>query len=214
MIGNFQTSKSFNIREREYRCLQPVIKIACKPITTMGGVSSVLKTERNNICVANVNDQSARKYKEKFSTETEDQGSLYPVLKSSNTKYCFFASSHCSVQVLVSKPECRDFLKFNRSTDLNFNMNKRQGTLFNFSVKKSRIEAVCDATNNDSSTSSLQSDLQDVQKEGETTSTQKKKSAFTCKHTDSYLKFGFIQCPDTGQLPRPQCVILCYCSGK
>ena len=31
-------------------------KIACKPITTMGGVSSVLKTERNNICVANVSD--------------------------------------------------------------------------------------------------------------------------------------------------------------
>jgi len=66
MIGNFQTSISFNIREREYRCLWPVIKIACKPITTMGGVSSVLKTERNNICVANVSDQSARKYEENF----------------------------------------------------------------------------------------------------------------------------------------------------
>ena len=39
----------------------------------MGGVSSVLKTERNDICVANVSDQSARKYKEKFSTEIEDQ---------------------------------------------------------------------------------------------------------------------------------------------
>jgi hypothetical protein len=32
MIGNFQTSKSFKIREREYRCLWPIIKIACKPI--------------------------------------------------------------------------------------------------------------------------------------------------------------------------------------
>jgi len=42
-------------------------------------------------------------------------------------------------------------------------MNKRQGTLFNFGVKKSRIEGVCDAINNYSSTSSLQSDLQDVQ---------------------------------------------------
>ena len=63
----------------------------------MGGISSVLKTERNNICVANVSDQSARKNKEKFSTEIEDQRSLYPVLKSSNTEYCFFASSHCSV---------------------------------------------------------------------------------------------------------------------
>ena len=38
-----------------------------------------------NIYVANVSDQSARKYKEKFSTEIEDQGSLYLVLKSSNT---------------------------------------------------------------------------------------------------------------------------------
>jgi len=80
-------------------------------------------------------------------------------------------------------------------------MNKRQGTLFNFGVKKSCIEGVCDATNNDSSTSSLQSHLQDVQKEGKTTSTQKKKSAFTLTYMDSYLKFGFIQCPDTDQLP-------------
>jgi len=76
----------------------------------MGGVSSVLKAERNNVCVANVSDQSARKYKENFSTEIEAQGSLYPVLKSSNTEYCSFASSHCNVYVLVSKPECRDFL--------------------------------------------------------------------------------------------------------
>ena len=79
-------SKFFNMWEREYRCLWPVVKIACKPITTMGGVSSVLKTEWNNVCVANVSDQSARKYKEEFSTETEDQGSLYPVLRSSNTE--------------------------------------------------------------------------------------------------------------------------------
>ena len=77
--------------------------------------------------------------------------------------------------MLVLKPECRDFFKFNSPTDLNFNMNKRQGTLFNSGVKKSRIEGVYDVTN-DSSTSSLQSVLQ---KEGKTTSTQKKKSAFT-----------------------------------
>jgi hypothetical protein len=63
------------------------------------------------------------------------------------------------------------------------------------------MEGVCDATNIDSSTSSLQSDLQDVQKEGKTNSTQKKMSAFTRKYMDSYLKFGFIQCPDTEQLP-------------
>ena len=84
--GIFQTSKSFNIREREYRRLWPVIKFAYKPVTTMGDVSSVLRTERNNICVANVSDQSGRKYKEKFSTEIEGQGSLYPVLIHSNTE--------------------------------------------------------------------------------------------------------------------------------
>jgi hypothetical protein len=50
-------------------------------------------------------------------------------------------------------------------------MNKRQGTLFNFGVKKSLIEGVCDTTNKVSSTSSLQSDLQDVQNERNTTST-------------------------------------------
>ena len=61
-MGNFQTSKSFNIRERQYRCLWLVIKIAGKPITTMGGISCVLRTEWNNICVANVSDQSARIY--------------------------------------------------------------------------------------------------------------------------------------------------------
>ena len=89
----------------------------------------------------------------------------------------------------------------------------RQGTLFDFGVKKSHIEGVCDATNNDSSTSSLQSDLQNVQK-GKTTSTQKKKSAFTRKYMDSYLKFGFTQCPDTDQLPRPQCVICATVLGN
>jgi len=63
----------------------------------MGGVSSVLKTERNNICVANVGDQPAMKFKEKFSTEIEDQGILYPVLKSNNTEHNLFAISHCGV---------------------------------------------------------------------------------------------------------------------
>ena len=60
----------------------------------MGGVSSVLKTERNNICVANAIDQSARKYEENFSTEIEDQSSLYPVLKSSNIEYFILQTRH------------------------------------------------------------------------------------------------------------------------
>jgi hypothetical protein len=93
-------------------------------------------------------------------------------------------------------------------------MNKRQGTLFNFGVKKSCIEGVCDAANNDSSTSNLQSHLQDVQKEGKTTCTQKKMSAFTRKYIESYLKVGFIRCPDTDQLPRSQCVICAAVLGN
>ena len=85
--------------------------------------------------------------------------------------------------------------------------------MFNFGVKKSRTEGVCDATNSDSSTSGLQSDLQDVQ-EGKTASTQKKKCAFTRKHTDSYFKVGFTQCPDTNQLPRTQVVICATVLGN
>jgi len=54
------------------------------------------------------------------------------------------------------------------------NINKRQGILFNYGVKQSRIEGVCGATNNDASTSSLQSDLEYVQKKGKSNSTQKK----------------------------------------
>jgi hypothetical protein len=119
--------------------------------------------------------------------------------------------------VPVSKPEWRDFLKFNRPTDLNFNMNKRQGALFNFGVKKSRIAGVCVVANNYSSTSRLQSDHQDVQKGrgwgGGTTSTQKQ-SEFTRKYMDNYLEFGFIQCPDTDQLPRPQCFICATVLGN
>jgi len=38
-----------------------------------------------------------RSIKNFFFTETEDQGSLYLVLKSSNTEYSFFAISHCRV---------------------------------------------------------------------------------------------------------------------
>ena len=116
--------------------------------------------------------------------------------------------------MLVSKTECRDFFKFNRPKHLNFSINKRQGTLFNFDIKKSRIEGVCDATNNDSYTSTLQSDLQDVQKRAKLPGHRRKKSAFPRKYMDKYLKFGFIQCPDTDQLPRPQCDICATVLGN
>jgi hypothetical protein len=106
------------------------------------------------------------------------------------------------------------FFKSNRLSDLSFSMNKRQGTLFNFGIKKSRIEGFCDARNSDSSTSSLQDDIQDVQKEWKTTSTQKEKSAFTRNYMASYLQLGFIQCPGTDQLPGPQCVIFTTVLGN
>jgi hypothetical protein len=54
MIGNYQASKSFVIRERKGRSLWPVINIACKPISPIGPVSSVQGTEQSNICLANV----------------------------------------------------------------------------------------------------------------------------------------------------------------
>jgi len=52
------------------------------------------------------------------------------------------------------------------------------------------------------------------EKEGKTTRARKKNSAFTRKYMDSYLKFGFIQCPDTDQLPRPQGVICATVLGN
>ena len=52
------------------------------------------------------------------------------------------------------------------------------------------------------------------EKEGKTTRTQKKNSVFTPKSMDSYLKFGFIQCPDTDQLSRPQGVICATVLGN
>jgi hypothetical protein len=63
-------------------------------------------------------------------------------------------------------------------------MNKRQDTLFNFGVKKSHIESICETTNSDSSTSSLQSDLEDIQKKVKLPAHRS-----TRKYMDSYLKF-------------------------
>ena len=80
-------------------------------------------------------------------------------------------------------------------------MNKREGTLLNFGIKIFRIQVVCDTTNNDSSTSSLQSDLQAVQKKGKTTAHRRKGLHSFVKYMDSYSKSGFIQCPDNDQLP-------------
>ena len=93
-------------------------------------------------------------------------------------------------------------------------MNEKQGTLFNFGVKKSRIEDVCGATINDSSTSSLQSNLTRYTKGGENYQHTEEKVCIHCKYMDSYLKFGFIQCADADQLPRPRCVICATVLGN
>ena len=101
----------------------------------------------------------------KCSTGIKVQGSLY---RFSNLVTLNSVSS--PVRTAVCKCLFRNrapwFSEFNRPTDLNFNVNNRQGTLFNFGFKKSRTEGVCDATNSDSSTANLQSDLQDIRKEG------------------------------------------------
>ena len=76
--------------------------------------------------------------------------------------------------------------------------------MFDFCVKKSRIEGVCDAASNDSSPSSLQSDLQDLQKEGKNCRHTEENVCIHSKYMDIHLKFCFVQCPGTGQLPRPQ----------
>jgi hypothetical protein len=71
-------------------------KNTCKPISAMGGLSSVLKTERNNISIANFSDSQQGSIKKIFATEIEDQGSQYPVLRSCKTEFCFLLRLHCS----------------------------------------------------------------------------------------------------------------------
>jgi hypothetical protein len=115
------------------------------------------------------------KYVIKRSTEVEDQGSLHSVLKPINGNS---VSSQVRISVftcLFPNPRAVIFFRSNRPTDLNFNINRKQGTSFKFDVKKFRIEGVCDAINSDSSTSSLHSDPQDVQKKGKLP-THKRKS--------------------------------------
>jgi len=119
----------------------------------MGGLSSLLKTERNKIYAemsvtiqqGNIKKNYQLKLKVKavcirFSNPVP-LNTVSPQFRIALWEFFFF-----------SKTECRDFFKFNRPTDLNFNMNKKQWPVFNFDVRKSRIEGVCDATNNDLST--------------------------------------------------------------
>jgi hypothetical protein len=122
----------------------------------------------SNICFVNASDHSARKNNENCFIGAEDQGHLYPVLRSTDTEYSSFASSDSSMYVLVLISDCRNFLK-NRCKGISFSRNKRQSTLTPFFIvtaaKTSNLtssEGVCDATNRDSSISSLQSDL-DIQ---------------------------------------------------
>jgi hypothetical protein len=78
----------------------------------MGGVSSVLKTEWNNICVGNFSDQSARKNQENFSTEIEEQIHLYPVPKSNNTEYVSSQVRNAMCKCLFRNPSAVIFLMY------------------------------------------------------------------------------------------------------
>jgi hypothetical protein len=49
MIGNFQTSKSFNIREKEYGCLYPVIKTVKEFTSKFVGNGGPLPYEKKNL---------------------------------------------------------------------------------------------------------------------------------------------------------------------
>ena len=101
---------------------------------------------------------------------------------------CILFSNIVSSQFLIAvckslfrNPSAVIFLKFNRLIDLNFNMNKIQGTLFNFGVKKSRIEGVCDPENKILHLKTTERSPRCI-KEGKTTSVQKKMFAFTRKY--------------------------------
>jgi hypothetical protein len=43
---------------------------------------------------------------------------------------------------------------------------------------------------------------------------KKKKGTFIRKYSESYLKLGFILCPGTEQLPKPQCVACAVVLGN
>jgi hypothetical protein len=66
MIGNFQTSQTLKIREKVIPLFVAGHKNCLQDHYNNGRVSSVFKTEGNNISDTNVSDQSRRKYKEKF----------------------------------------------------------------------------------------------------------------------------------------------------
>ena len=76
----------------------------------MGGAYSVLRTERNNICVANVSDQSARSIKKNFPLKLKIKAvrnrlSDLVILNTVSSQF-YIAVCKC----LFRKPECRDFL--------------------------------------------------------------------------------------------------------
>ena len=93
-------------------------------------------------------------------------------------------------------------------------MNKRQGTLLNFGVKKSHIEGVCDAEMMIHPPQAYRAISKMYKRREKLPAHRKKTSAFTPKYMDSYLKFGFIEWPDTDQLPRPQCVVCATVLGN
>ena len=108
----------------------------------MGGLSSVLKTERNNICAAMSVTNQQGNMKKSFPLKLKIKAVCirFSNLVILNSVSLQFRIAVC--KCLFRNPSAMIFLKFNRPTDLNFNMNKRQGTLSNFGVKKSHTEGV------------------------------------------------------------------------
>lgn len=86
MIGNFQTSKSFNVLEREIQ-LFVFINKNCLCIDIEQRVRYSLFSKLNEVTAVLQMSLTSRKYKEFFSIEIEDQSSLFPIFKSSYTKY-------------------------------------------------------------------------------------------------------------------------------
>jgi hypothetical protein len=79
--------------------------------------------------------------------------------------------------------------------------------LFNFVQKKVcsnvRGSTVSSTSFSGITQSAKKSDFEEVDE----VSRKNKKGTFIRKYNESYLKFGFILCPGTEQLPKPQCVI-------
>ena len=143
MIGNFQTSKSFNIREGNNAVYDRSQKLPASRLQQWVAYPLISKlNEVTSVLEMSVTNQQGR-IKKIIPRKLNNKAICirFPNLVILNTFLRKLAMQCVSACFETRVPW---FFKFNRPIYLNFNMNKRQRSLFNFCVKKFHIECVCD----------------------------------------------------------------------